>query len=122
MKEDPMATERCTGWYALYLSITQNLSATQALDVLEGRKKAGRRLTWEQFLAAWRAGEEKLAEQGRRRSSSEKTREYQREYRRSHPLTEEQRQKRREYLRRYRDARRPGRARPRQACESGPEL
>ena len=90
------------GWYALYLSITQNISPSRALSIIEGRRVGIRPLSWEQFLAAYRAGEERLAAERLKRSRSEKTRDYQRQYRQLHPLTEEQRARRREYLKAYR--------------------
>ncbi len=105
-----MDDQNRAGWYALYLSITQNITPARAISTMEGRRRGGRPLSWEQFVAAYHAGEQKIRSQRLRRNRSEKVREYQREYRRSHPLTSEQRERRRQYMKAYRDANRPGRS------------
>jgi hypothetical protein len=97
MKDDNRA-----GWYALYLSITQNLSPARALSAMEGRKRNFKPLSWEEFITVYRAGEARLREMQRKRNGCEKTRAYQREYRKTHPMSAEQRLKRAEYLRMYR--------------------
>jgi len=101
-----MKDDNQTGWYALYLSITQGITPAHAMAAMEGRRRDIRRLTWEEFVAVYRANEEKLHIAQRKRNSTEKSRRYQREYRKNHPMNEEQRKKRVEYLKKYREAKR----------------
>ena len=98
-----MKDENRTGWYALYLSITQNVSPAHAMAAMEGKRRNISPLTWEEFVRIYRNNEERLRLARRVRNSSEKTRAYQREYRRNHPMNEEQKKKRAAYLRRYRE-------------------
>lgn len=99
-----MNDENRAGWYALYLSITQNITPARSIAIMEGRRNGIRPLSWDQFLTVYREGEAKLRAAQSRHCRSEKVRNYQREYRRIHPLTEAQRASRREYLKAYRAA------------------
>lgn len=101
-----MKDDNQTGWYALYLSITQNISPAHAMAAMEGKRRDIHRLSWEEFVAVYRESEERLRLAQRKRNSSEKARAYQREYRRRHPMNEEQKKRRTAYLRRYREAKR----------------
>jgi hypothetical protein len=101
-----MKDDNRMGWYALYLSITQNISPAHAMAAMEGKRRDIRRLAWDEFVKIYRENEEKLRQAQRKRNSSEKSRAYQREYRRSHPMNEEQKKRRAAYLRRYREAKR----------------
>jgi hypothetical protein len=101
-----MKDDNQTGWYALYLSITQNISPARAMAAMEGKRSDIKRLTWEEFVEIYRENEERLHLAQRRRNSSEKSRAYQRDYRRNHPMNEEQKKRRAAYLRRYREAKR----------------
>jgi hypothetical protein len=101
-----MKVDNQAGWYALYLSITQNVSPAHAKAALEGKRRDIRRLSWEEFVQVYHENEERLRLIRKSRNNSEKARTYQREYRRNHPMNEEQRIKRRAYLRRYREAKR----------------
>lgn len=99
-----MKEENQAGWYALFLSITQNITPSRALLAMEGRRKGLHRFTWEEFVRVYRESEEMLREGQRKYRSTDRCRAYQREYRRQHPVTAEQSLRRAEYLRKYRAA------------------
>jgi hypothetical protein len=101
-----MKDDNQTGWYALYLSITQNVSPAHAMAAMEGKRRDIKKLSWADFVRIYRENEEKRRLQQRKRNSTESAKQYQREYRRSHPLNAEQHKRRAEYLRKYREARR----------------
>jgi len=101
-----MKDDNQTGWYALYLSITQNVSPAHAMAAMEGKRRDIKRLSWAEFVRVYRENEEKLRLSRRKRNSTENAPRYQREYRRSHPLNAEQHRRRAEYLRQYREAKR----------------
>jgi hypothetical protein len=73
-----------TGWWALALAITQNLSAGRALSAMNGRGETVRRLGWQEFVAQTIAEEQRRLERRRREGRTERARAYQREYQRQY--------------------------------------